>query len=144
MGDFNSRLYTQLAGEQLIIGQYFFKNQDTLLTTKLNRFLLLEFCAAASLQIASTFFNQPSDKLVTYRELVTRPMDIITPSRFAQLDLVLIEQKWASKILDIESCRSIPLASHHCLVLCHLDVDFPKIKNPMVFLKKPPGPVDVP
>ena len=62
-------------------------------------FLLLELCAAASLQIANTFQEGPPEQKVTYRELATKPMDAVTHTAFAELDLVLVEQKWSAKTM---------------------------------------------
>ena len=38
----------------------------------------------------------------------------------------MIEEKWASLLLNIEACRTICIPSHHFLVLCQLHVDIPK------------------
>ena len=126
MGDFNSRLYCRMAGEEEYIGIHFFTNRLRPFEPRMNRFLLLEFCASVSAGIANTFFEQPADQIVTYRELKTKPMDEITPCSFAQLDLVLMESRWMHKIIDIQSTRQLPLASHHFLVYCRLDVSLEK------------------
>ena len=104
MGDFNSRLYCRYAGEKDIIGPFAFFNPGEPKADS-NRHLLMEFCAAYNLQIANTLQDQSSDKLDTYRELSTQPMDEITSTSFAQLDLCLIEKSWTYTILNIESCR---------------------------------------
>ena len=128
-GDFNSRLYCKLAGEEDHIGQFYFQNRMATLRPDLNRFLLLEFCACASVQIANTFVDLPLDKIVTYRELASKPMDAITPATFAQLDLVLIETKWKHRVISIQSTREVALASHHFLLYCQLDVRLEKKKH---------------
>ena len=81
-GDFNSRLYCRFAGEEEIIGEYFFQNDKDHLHPSLNRFLLLEFCAQFQLQIANTFLEKPKNQLVTYRELATQSLDIIISRTF--------------------------------------------------------------
>ena len=52
----------------------------------------------------------------------TQAHDTITPTNFAQLDLVLIENKWSDKIIDIQSSSNLPLSSQHFLIWCTLDV----------------------
>ena len=111
-GDFNSRLYTRLAGEETFIGQHFFQKPSKILRPDMNRFLLLEFCAFGSLCIANTFYDRPVEEMVTYRELATKPKDEITTSAFAELDFLLVEQAWSHKILSIRPCSNIALASH--------------------------------
>ena len=88
----------------------------------LNRFLLLEFCAGTSMCIANTFEKHPLDKIVTYRDLGVDPHQQITATTFAQLDLVLIEQKWKDKIIEIESNIEVPFLSQHFLFWCTIDV----------------------
>ena len=44
----------------------------------------------------------------------------------SELDLVLMEQRWSHKIVDVYSCREVPLSSHHFLLLCHLEAEVPK------------------
>ena len=92
------------------------------MTAMMNRFTLLEFCTATSTCIANTFFDHPLEKLVTFRSPGTKIHDTITATNFAQLDLVLIEEKWFEKIIDIQSCSTLLLPSQHFLLWCTLDV----------------------
>ena len=92
------------------------------MTASMNRFMLTEFCATTSSCIANTFFEHPLEKLVTYKDLGTQSHDTITPTNFAQLDLVLIEEKWFDKVIDIQSCSNLPLSTQHFLLWCTLDV----------------------
>ena len=121
-GDLNSRLYYKFGGEEQIIGPYFVKNQDKNMTATMNRFMLLEFCTVTSTCIANTFFDHPLEKLVTFRSPGTKVYDTITATNFAQLDLVLVEEKWFEKIIDIQSCSTLPLPSQHFLLWCTLEV----------------------
>ena len=130
LGDLNSRLYCRLAGENEIIGPYFFSNGSKQLNSNMNRFLLLETCARCDLQIANTFIKRANEKQVTYYELTANPADTVTPNKFAELDVVLIGKEWLQTIVDIQSCRNASLASHHFLVICVLDVVVPKIVAP--------------
>ena len=125
-GDLNSRLYEQYAGEDEIFGPYFFKNSVKHITSDMNRFLLMEFCSACDLQIANTFVDLPPDQLVTYRTPGIAPQAVITSWTFAQLDLLLVEKSWASRILQISSDRSWALASQHFLIYSILDVQVPR------------------
>ena len=121
-GDLNSRLYYRFGGEEQIIGPYYVKNQEKTMVDSMNRFMLLEFCTTTSTCVANTFFDHPPEKLVTYKSLGTEAHDMITPTNFAQLDLVLIEDKWFEKIIDIQSCSTLPLPTQHFLLWCTLDV----------------------
>ena len=121
-GDLNSRLYYRFGGEESIIGPYYVKNQEKNMVSSMNRYLLVEFCSTTSTCIANTFLEHPLENLVTYKSLGTQAHDIVTPTNFAQLDLVLIETKWTDKIIDIQSCSSLPLSSQHFLLWCTLDV----------------------
>ena len=125
MGDFNSRLYCRFAGEEEFIGDYAFFNNGYPKANS-NRYLLAELCISNDLLIANTFFDRFPENLVTYRELATQPMETISPSKFAQLNFVLCEQQWKHKVIDIETWRTLSLASHHFPLLCRLDVDIPK------------------
>ena len=126
-GDFNSRLYCKYAGEENIIGSYYVKNQEKTMTASMNRFLLIEFCSSTSTCIGNTFLDHPIENRITYRALGTQAHDVISPTNFAQLDLVLIEEKWWDTVIDIQSCTTLPLASQHFLLWCLLDVRIEKI-----------------
>ena len=121
-GDLNSLLYYRFGGEEKIIGPHYVKNQEKTMAGSMNRFMLLEFCSTTSTCIANTFFDHPLEKLVTYKSLGTQAHDVITPTEFAQLDVVLIEEKWSEKIIDIQSCSILPLETQHFLLWCTLDV----------------------
>ena len=97
------------------------------MVASMNRLLLIQFCSTTSTCIGNTFFDHPLDKLVTYRALGTQAHDTVTPTNFAQLDLVLIEEKWWDTVIDIQSCSNLPLASQHFLLWCVLDVRIEKI-----------------
>lgn len=95
----------------------------------MNRFMLLEFCTTTSTCISNICFEHPVGKLVTYKSLGTKTHDTITPTNVAQLDVVIIEEKWWDKIIDIQACSILLLASQHFLVWCVLDVQIEKIIN---------------
>ena len=125
-GDFNSRLYCRFGGEEQIVGPHFVRNQDKCITGTMNRFLLLEFCASTNNCIANTFFEHPHEKLVTFRSMGTQTYDVPTLTNFAQLDLVITDTKWVHQIIDIQSCKDLPLPTQHFLLWCVLDVRIEK------------------
>ncbi len=129
-GDFNSRIYTRFPGEESIIGDFFFKNHAIYLRPDLNRLLLIEMCSACGLQATNTFIDLPDDKLVTFRAPGTAPMDTVSPSKFAQLDLLLAPVSDINGVIHIETNRSMALASHHYLILVELQVEIDKRNQP--------------
>ena len=81
-----------------------------------NRELLIEFCTAHSIAVANTFFDLPLEELVTFRRQGVPPMADVSFSKFAQLDFLLVQQCFQSKVIDVRSIRKEALASHHFLL----------------------------
>jgi len=121
-GDFNARIGTQRHGEQSVIGEHGFGREAVHKVDCPNRDLLIEFCECHGYAVAQTFVQQSCEDKVTYHEPHTAPMDTITHTGFAMLDLVLVPQGWRDCIQCLHSNRYAALASHHFLVLSTLDI----------------------
>ena len=119
-GDFNARIGQRRAGEEDIIGQFCFGREAVRKVPVPNRDLLVEFCWTHSLQICNTFFENPDEAKVTFYAPGTAPMDEITASGFAVLDLLLVETGWATSVLNVSSDRLEAFASHHFPVTASL------------------------
>ena len=128
-GDLNARLHCQQAGEHDVIGDHVFQT-GRLPSPNSNRELLLELCVAHSLAVANTFTAVSDDATVTYRNHGVTPLALVTPSKFGQLDLLLAPHKSLSKIRQVHSIRTEPLASQHYLVIadvvCGLEKSAPE------------------
>jgi len=65
-----------------------------------NRFLFVEYCDTHKLIAANTFFEYPHECIVSYHNLESQPMDIISIGKFAQIDYVLCDQQNADIVYD--------------------------------------------
>eukprot|EP00959_Pyramimonas_sp_CCMP1952_P400732 8397128-Pyramimonas_sp.AAC.1 len=74
--------------------------------------------------IAGAFIDLPNEKLVTYRNLGTKPTCIITPDRFAQIDRVLRRDYCVPLVSTCQACLGAALNSHHYLLLVDLAIAF--------------------
>ena len=126
-GDLNARIHRRQAGEEDYIGSNVFGNSNAALSGDSNRALLIELCAEHALIVGNTLVVEPPERQVTYFDLSAAPMDSVSSTSFAQLDLFLLPQGWASRVKSIFSLREAALASHHFLVVCRLQVTVPKI-----------------
>ena len=131
-GDLNSRIHRRLPGEQPYIGDFTFGDANAVLGMGSNRELLIETCAAQALTVANTHFSHPPEQQVTFRNAGVWPMDLVSPDRFGQLDLLLVPQRQLDKIIDVRSHRDEALATQHFLVTATLDcvVDRPPVPQP--------------
>ena len=126
-GDFNTQMRYVKAGEANVLGPYVFRkscNQSSHSTS--NRSLFLEYCGAHSLLMANSLFDYPDDCLVTYHNLVSHPMDLISSGNFSQLDYVLCPQQHPDLVYDCWSCRKHTLQSHHFALIVAVRILFPK------------------
>ena len=69
----------------------------------LNRFLLLELCAACKFKIGNTIFDNLPKETVTYYAVGASPQSQITPNTFAQLDVFLIPEATPQEVQSIKS-----------------------------------------
>ena len=118
-GDWNARLVERLPAETETIGP-FILNEEGLTTDILsmgqkdNRDRFMDFCLERNFQVSNTWFQKPTDKLVTFR----RPgIENFTPPyllcNYAQCDHILIKNSWKNSVLDIESADYMPFESDH-------------------------------
>ena len=92
-GDFNSRLYARLTGEEQIIGPNIIAKPGKSLHAHMNRFQLLQLCHDANLQIMNTFTQHELPDLVTYHEIWFDKNSPVTASTNHELlDLLLVPQ----------------------------------------------------
>ena len=82
----------------------------------------MQTCVERSLVVGNTFQNQPAEQTVSYYEIGKSPLDIVTASAFAELDLALLPFDQARRLLELRSDRLEALASHHFLVEAVYDV----------------------
>eukprot|EP00959_Pyramimonas_sp_CCMP1952_P414194 8678259-Pyramimonas_sp.AAC.1 len=76
--------------------------------------------------VANTFLDRPVVEKVTYYDLGTDPTSEITCKKFAEIDHLIIDERWQHVVRSVKSDRSLAFASHHFLVQATLDVDIPK------------------
>ena len=108
VGDFNARIHNNVGGRD-VFGDYCFGKADYNPQThpQANRELLLELCIAKDMCVANTFMENDAENLVTYYDLWQNPVADISPSGFAQLDLIMP----ASASLQAQADSKRPLAS---------------------------------
>ena len=114
----NARFRKRYPDETRIMGQFVFDQPDHRRYAKSNRGLLTAFCHTNDLFITNTSFSHTDDELMTYYELAAKPMQVITPNSFAQIDFIMCPLEWQIEISDVRSFRKIGFASHHFLLRC--------------------------
>ncbi|CAE8629688.1 unnamed protein product, partial [Polarella glacialis] len=91
-----------------------------------HRSFLLEFCTTPQLVVGNTLFNEPACNQITCYDIGSTPVDPPTPEHFGQIDFALVPRNWTINLLRVYSDRSRALASHHFVVLAHLQLWIPK------------------
>ena len=129
MGDWNAKLYRRFCGEEDIIGKYVFESPVPKHVSITNRELLVEACVAIGACVANTHFLKPSEQLVTYHNLTTKPMHQISPCGFAQIDHCLVDRGALHLLDDISTDRRAPLPTHHFILLATLAIKSEKDKK---------------
>ena len=109
VGDFNARLHSRQPSEESVLGPGVFGDPWRVLDPTANRELLLELCTSLENVVANTWYDQPDDFMVTYRNFGVDPLDVISPTKFAQLDHILAPITWIEAVLCIYSDRTAPL-----------------------------------
>ena len=125
-GDFNSRLYARLPGEEQIIGPNIIAKPGKKLHAHMNRFQLLQLCHDANLQIMNTFTQHELPDLVTYHEIWFDKNSPVTASNHELLDLLLVPQAQSHRLTNLHSVNNSALKSHHYMVIADFDVDLNK------------------
>ena len=112
-GDLNARIGQRRPNEGAVLGAHCFGREAVHKVEVPNRDLLYEFCLGLGLIIANTFLPGDDHARVTYFEVGARPLDAISPSTFAMLDLLLLPTRCAHRLISGQSDRYACLASHH-------------------------------
>ena len=110
VGDFNTRLHGQLAGEEAVIGKHVWGRGDKFLKTqdqadKEQRALLVTTLKTTTHVHMNSFFEKRAEKKITRSDwsAVGPPY---TPQRYAELDAILANQRCRNMIKNVESNMS--------------------------------------
>ena len=115
MGDFNARLMERFPHEHDFIGSHLFRENDSTIDQlsekqKDNRNRFVSFCQEHGLVISNTWFQKPHFQ------------GPFTTDRYAQLDYILINQRWKNSIRNIETSSSHAISTDHKLVIADATV----------------------
>ena len=111
------------------MGPFVFGNPAARSNPKSNRSYLLELCTACDLVIGNTLFDEDASRQITCYNVGSQPMDVPTSANFGQIDFALISREWTSRLRWVHNNRTTTLASHHFIVLVHLQASIPKPPN---------------
>lgn len=120
-GDFNARLQYRYNNEYETMGPHMFGRGREYLegvsqSTKENRDLFVDFCAANSFRVLNTDFQKPPAKQATFRENTTDIGSHFAPNTHAQIDFWLARQKHKNCCTDVQSRTDLYLNTDHYLV----------------------------
>ena len=82
---------------------------------------LLEFATAHSLYICNTRFQQKPSRKWTW----TSPDGV----HKNMIDMILIQQRWKSSVINCRTFQSADISSDHSLVLCNIKLQLKKMYN---------------
>ena len=135
LGDFNVRLQGQLETEKHIIGNNIYgygPQHISLCKTQVleSRELFISFCDEHNMIVSNTFTNQNNEHIYTYTD----------PSgERAQLDYILINNKWANSLKNIWVDQQAGIYSDHKPIIATLHTKLAKPKTKVPFTRyKPP------
>ena len=78
---------------------------------------IMEFCESKKVRVMNTAFLKPPELLLTYKEMSTEGFKAPwTPSRYAQIDHVLVPNQWKNVITDVQSNHTNGIDSDHSLI----------------------------
>ena len=151
VGDFIARLHTKIGQYELCIGQDIFGRGFNFLQNNAssqfleNRSLFVEFCIAHDLQIGNTLFQKDASQQVIFREAGIWNGPPWPPENFAQLDFVLVPERWKNSFLDVHSRLDFFIDSDHFFD-CAVGRVKRKQESPISrpnFIFSPPTPAEV-
>ena len=150
VGDFNARLHARFENEACCIGQHIFGRGLNFLIHNSspasfeNRSLFVEFCLAHDLHIGNTLFQKPVSKQVTFREAGVLGGPPWSPDRFAQIDFVLVPDRWKNTLVDVSSSPEIFTESDHFIVCAKCRVRRKQLSSTVVkkITYSPPTPLE--
>ena len=151
VGDFNARLHAKMGQHEICIGQHVFGRgfnflQNSASSQSLeNRSLFVEFCIAHDLHIGNSLFQKDALQQVTFREAGARNGPPWPPESFAQLDFVLVPERWKNSLLDVHSRPDFFIDSDHYIVCAvgRVKRKQESRKSRPSFIFSPPTPAEV-
>ena len=92
----------------------------------------MDFCFNHRMIPSNTWFQKPVPQLATYRGTTTQSFDLTRTnvSTHAQLDYMLINDKWKNSITNVVNIHETLLDSDHALILADMHVKFASRNKP--------------
>ena len=125
LGDFNARIHGRLIDEDQVLGPHLYgKGVSSIGGSEDNRSLLMKFCHQHQLLVSNTWFQHPSSKQVTYKEVGTSYLPPAgtdwDPQLYAQLDFCLAPRRWKNVVRDVFSDPWANVDSDHFPLLIRI------------------------
>ena len=126
LGDFNARIIKALPHETGSIGPYTFgaswTDLDFLSQAQLNnRARFVEFCLERKMVVKNTFFQKPDEQLLTYKAVgVQRWLPPWTLHKYAQMDFILINDKWKNSVTNVSTSHVHAVDTDHKLLMADI------------------------
>ena len=126
LGDFNARNIKALPSESEVVGPYTLgaslADLDCLSHAQQdNRSRFIEFCLARNMVVKNTFFQKSDEQLVTYKSVGVKswhpPWQL---DKYAQMDFVLINQKWKNAVENIYTTAVHTVDTDHKLMIAEV------------------------
>jgi endonuclease/exonuclease/phosphatase family metal-dependent hydrolase len=116
-GDWNAKVGSDNTDWKLVMGKYGFGDRNE------RGEHLLEFATAHNLYVCNTRFQQKPNRKWTWAS----PNGV----HKNMIDLVLIQQRWKSSVINCRTFQSADISSDHSLVLCNIKLRLKKLHNKM-------------
>ncbi|CAF4444579.1 unnamed protein product, partial [Didymodactylos carnosus] len=116
-GDWNAKVGSDNTDWKGVMGKYGLGNRNE------RGERLLEFATAHNLYICNTKFEQKPNRKWTWASPDGVHKNMI--------DLVLIQQRWKSSVINCRTFQSADISSDHSLVLCNIKMRLKKLNNKM-------------
>ena len=126
LGDFNARIIKALPSESEVVGPYTLgaslADLDCLSQAQQdNRSRFIEFCLARNMVVKNTFFQKSDEQLVAYKSVGVKswhpPWQL---HKYAQMDVVLINQKWKNAVENIYTTAVHTVDTDHKLMIAEV------------------------
>ena len=114
-GDWNAKIGSDNTDWKSVIGRYGYGDRNE------RGERLLEFAATHSLYICNTRFEQKSQRKWTWASPDGVHKNMI--------DLILIQQRWKSSVINCRTFQSADICSDHSLVLCNIRLRLKRLYN---------------
>lgn len=114
-GDWNAKIGKDNDGWQEVMGRYGYGDRNE------RGERLLEFATAHDFYICNTRFEQKSNRKWTWAS-----PDGIHKN---MIDLILIQRRWKTSVINCRSFQSADISSDHSLVLCNIKLRLKKMNN---------------